>query len=312
MIVWWRRTPSNVAPMPSSAVRDALVAGMGLELDPLGAERLERVASAGGAWPRGWRRVRWNAAPTHVQPISSRRCSGAIVMNRVLPMARPDARSIVAKAPRCRPRRRAGRCRTSARSAGVVHRPVDRPAPDGSVEGDAARGRRDGAHRAVRAGPRRPVSVTGVTQVWRPSARMVAAGRVRRRTLERPSRARHVAMFSDAFAAFLDAFFELRAGLRDGHRRPPPRRPLARRRSPAGARARWRSSTAGRRVRGSTRRPDADEAIDRDLRRRGARGDAVRRHRAPRGAWDPLGGSTSPATACSRSSPGNSRRWPIG
>ena len=40
--------------------------------------------------------LRWKAVPTHVQPISSRRCSGTIDRKRLLPIARPDAWSMVA------------------------------------------------------------------------------------------------------------------------------------------------------------------------------------------------------------------------
>ena len=80
MIVWLRKTPSNVAPMPGQRVARALVAGVGLELDPVRAERLEGVGQleqlglAVGAGPLE------RASPIHVQPISSRLCSGTIDM----------------------------------------------------------------------------------------------------------------------------------------------------------------------------------------------------------------------------------------
>ena len=43
MIMWLRKTPSNVAPIPTSAFRDRSFRDVRLELDPVGAERLERV-----------------------------------------------------------------------------------------------------------------------------------------------------------------------------------------------------------------------------------------------------------------------------
>ena len=42
--------------------------------------------------------VRWREGAIHVQPISTRPCSGAMSPNRVDPTARPDARSTVAQA----------------------------------------------------------------------------------------------------------------------------------------------------------------------------------------------------------------------
>ena len=77
MIMWLRNTPSKVAPIPASALRDRSLRDVGLELDPVGAQRLEGVGQLEelglAVGP-----VRWNALPTHVQPISRRRCSGTI------------------------------------------------------------------------------------------------------------------------------------------------------------------------------------------------------------------------------------------
>ena len=90
MIMWLRKMPSNVAPIPRRAARDCVVQGVGLELDPIGRRGLEGVGHleelrlAIGAAPL-------EAGPTQVQPISSRRCSGTIDMKRLLPIALPVA-----------------------------------------------------------------------------------------------------------------------------------------------------------------------------------------------------------------------------
>ena len=79
MIVWWRRTPSNVAPIPSSAVREATFRAWVLN----STRSAPSVSNAWVSWSSLASRlapVRWKAVPSHVQPISSRRCSGAIDM----------------------------------------------------------------------------------------------------------------------------------------------------------------------------------------------------------------------------------------
>ena len=165
MIVWWRRTPSNVAPIPSSAVRECSFRAWVLNSTRSALERLERVGAAGAASPRGWRRSAGTPVPIHVQPISSRRCSGAIVMKRLLPIARPDGevdrreRDLGAGlgVGQGRSSQRAGRRRRSA--GAIVQRQIAR-----RTRPRARSSRWRSASGSMRT--RDPSSVTGVTQVW--------------------------------------------------------------------------------------------------------------------------------------------------
>ena len=100
------------------------------------------ASSVSNAWV-SWRSfasrfapVRWYAVPTQVQPISRRRCSGVIVMNLVLPIARPLAVSTVANGTSVPASALARAVSNHARSAGssmglaIVQRQI------GVVEGD--------------------------------------------------------------------------------------------------------------------------------------------------------------------------------
>ena len=134
-----------------------LVARMGLELDPLGAERLEGVASAGAAWPRGSRR----SAGTPCRPRSSRsRAAGARARSTGSGCCRSPG-----PLARCRRSRTAARCPPSALASAVStqrRRPAsscvahDRPAPHRRIEGDERRGPPGGPRGAARGGRARP------------------------------------------------------------------------------------------------------------------------------------------------------------
>ena len=72
MIMWFRKTPSNVAPMPARALRDRSLRAVRLELDPFRAERLEGM----GQLEQLGLAVRAGPLPRRRRPTSSRSRAG--------------------------------------------------------------------------------------------------------------------------------------------------------------------------------------------------------------------------------------------
>jgi hypothetical protein len=180
------------------------VASVGLELDALRPERVERVGQL-EELRLTIRAARWNATPSHVHPISRRRCSGAIVMKRVLPTARSEARSIVANGTSdpssAVARVVSNQARSAASSIGllVIQRKTSIVRRDAAevvemplverLETDAPTGQRDRPH----PGLAHPRMVAGGGSDAGQSAPTLPG----------------MSAFSDTFTAFLDAFFEL-------------------------------------------------------------------------------------------------------
>ena len=285
-VVWWRRTPSNVAPMPSRAVRDATLPAWVLN-------STRSAPSVSKAWV-SWRSfasrlapVRWNAVPDpgpadlqaamlgrdrHVAGAADRPTRGEVDRRE-----RHLGAGVGVGARRVEPRA----------ERAIVHRPVGGPAPDGGVERDASEVLEMPLLERLEPDAASPVSVTGVTHVCAHGADG-SGGRRRRRSRPAAPTLPAMSLFSDTFTGFLDAFLELEPGRGDGDRRPSPRRALARPVAGWPDAPRWRSSTAGTRRsatsigrhvarRGDRPRPAA----------RGARRDAVRRDRAARGRLGP-------------------------
>jgi hypothetical protein len=95
MTMCFRKMPSNVAPIPRSAVRDRSLFESVLNSTRRQPSRSNACPSMSSFASR-FAPVRCQAGATQVQPISRRRCSRTRFMYRVEPIARPDATSIVA------------------------------------------------------------------------------------------------------------------------------------------------------------------------------------------------------------------------
>src|SRR6185369_14759950 len=168
-----RKIPSNRAPIPSRAVRDGSLSESVLN----STRRQPRVSKA---WPSissfasRFAPVRCQAGATHVQPISSRRCSGTMFMNRLLPIGRPVDASIVANGNSVPAARAASAVSAQARrSASLVGRAIVHCQIAGSRATSARRGTCSSASGSR--WTRRPSSVTGSMRPMTFTAPMVDA-----------------------------------------------------------------------------------------------------------------------------------------
>ena len=209
MTMWLRKTPSNVAPIPSSAVRDRSLRESVLNSTRFGAERLEARASAGAASPRGSRRVRWaerrDPGPADLEP--------AVLGHDGHVAAAADRRGRRrARWSRTGPRAGVGvgeRGLAASREAGLVHRPGDVQLPQARVERDLGQlvevVWRSGSRRTMRprARPARPTAAIG----HGPDG----SGRPARlaRTARAPCRGSAVTDFRARIDAFLAEFLAL-------------------------------------------------------------------------------------------------------